>query len=136
MNGGGGGIWSGAAGSTAAVAQGLELVRQGAAMVAGAGLWSLSDADLREAVREGHAAMGAVESAWLGLVAGLDTRPDAVPGARPGRVAATFLVHGLRVAAGKAAADVAAAHAVDQEGGVLPGLAAAFAAGEVSRAHV
>jgi len=112
------------------------LIREGAALVARAGLWSLSDADLREAVREGHAVTGAVESAWLGLVAGLDARPDVVPGARPGRVAATFLVHGLRVAAGKAATDVAGAHALDPEGGVLPGLATAFAAGEVSRAHV
>src|SRR5215470_14110498 len=128
MNGGGGGIWSGAAGSTAAVAQGLELIRQGAAMVAGAALWSLSDADLREAVRAGHGAKGAVESAWLGLVAGLDARPDAVPGARPGRVAATFLVHGLRVAAGRAAADVAAAHALQREDGCLQELGSAFAA--------
>ena len=52
-------------------------------------------------------------------------------GARPGKVAATFLRERLRRS--RAAADVAAAHALDEE---LPRLGEALAAGEVSREHV
>jgi hypothetical protein len=59
-----------------------------------------------------------------------------VVGAAPGRVAATFLIHGCRVAPKQAHFDVLAAEHLDPETGALAGLGAALAAGEVSRGHV
>lgn len=115
---------------------GLALIDRGAAVVATAREWSLSDAELRDAVGAGAAALARLEAAWLGLVRALDGRPEAVAGARPGKTAATFLIHGLRVSAGRAHADVAAAHAIDPDEGPLPRMGAALAAGEVSRAHL
>jgi hypothetical protein len=77
-----------------------------------------------------------VDAAWLGLVRDLDARPEAVAGAQAGRVAATFLTHRLHVTSGQAHTDVAAAQAITPEGGLLAGLGAALAAGQVSRAHL
>ncbi|MFN8075091.1 MAG: DUF222 domain-containing protein [Kineosporiaceae bacterium] len=106
-----------------------------------------------------------VQAARLHLIADLDSRPDAVAGAAAGRVAQTFLAGACRVGAGQAARDVAAARALpvaeatcasatdatdaapadivapgsllgDGASTRLPALAAAFARGAVSRAHV
>jgi len=95
--------------------------------------WSLSDAEARQTVAD---AWAAVQALCLRSVRDLDGRPEAVPGARVGTTAATFLVHGCRVSPGQAHRDVAAAHAIDPGGGELAQLGAALAAGEVSRAHV
>src|SRR5690242_15617438 len=54
-------------------------------------LWPRSDAHSRDAVREGFATMACLEAAWLRLVADLDTRPGAVPKARTGYTAQTYL---------------------------------------------
>ena len=102
----------------------------------GAATWSLSDGELREAVAGLFARLQGVEAGWLGLVRDLDTRPDAVPGARAGEVAKTFLVHRLRRTPAQAGRDVRVAHAIDPAGEVLPTLGAAFTAGQVSREHV
>lgn len=103
-------------------------------------LWSRSDPESRDGVREGFAVLQSLESAWLGLVADLDTRPGAVPGARAGTVAQTFLRAGLLRTSGQAASDVRAAHALAREAvpseGGMPSLGQAFAAGQVSREHV
>ena len=115
---------------------GLDAIRAATAQIAAARTWSMSDAEVRETVRAGAAAVAGLEAAWLGLVRDLDGRPEAVAGARPGTTAATFLIHALRVSNGRAHADVAAAHAIDPDTGQLPALGAAMAAGQVSRGHL
>jgi hypothetical protein len=96
----------------------------------------LSDAEARQTVADAYAVVAAADALLLKVVRDLDGRPEAVPGARPGKTAATFLVHACRVSPGQAHRDVAAAHALDPDGGELPELGAALANGEVSRAHV
>src|SRR3954462_11763856 len=76
-------------------------------VVAAAGGWR-SDALARDGVREGFCVLQAMHAAWLSLVADLDCRPEAVPRARAGTVAQTFLRAGLRRTAEQAAADVRA----------------------------
>ena len=111
----------------------IRRVTQGAGS---ARTWSLSDGELRSALLDAQAAGAGVEALRLGLVRDLDARPEAVPGVAPGRTAVTFLVHACRVSPGQAHRDVAAAHALNPDTGVLPEMGAALAAGEVSRAHV
>ena len=136
MHGGSDDDQAGSGSSMHDVYRGRDLVRQGIALIAQARTWSLADAELRGAVADGAGLLAAVESAWLGLVAALDGRPTAVAGARPGRTAATFLTLGLNRSPAQAGRDIAAAHALHDETPRLPQLAAAFAAGEVSRGHV
>ncbi|MBK8074800.1 MAG: DUF222 domain-containing protein [Kineosporiaceae bacterium] len=116
---------------------------------------TLSDGELRDALIAAHRVANQVEAATLHLVRALDDRPEAMPTCAPGKVAATFLVHALRVDPGTAARDVAAARALDPDGagvGVdtgtvdstgpdaaasgLPEVGAALAAGDISRRHV
>ena len=116
---------------------------------------TLSDAELRDALIAAHRVANQVEAATVHLVRALDDRPEAMPTCCvPGKVAATFLVHALRVDPGTAARDVAAARALDPDGagvGVaddsdgaglgtaalgLPEVGAALAAGDISRRHV
>ncbi|MBK7622029.1 MAG: DUF222 domain-containing protein [Kineosporiaceae bacterium] len=115
---------------------------------------TLSDDELRTAVIAAHRVANQVEAAVLHLVRALDDRPEAMPTCAPGKVAATFLVHALRIDPGTAARDVAAARALDPDGagvGVggdsdgaglggavsgLPGVGAALAEGDISRRHV
>jgi hypothetical protein len=102
--------------------------------------WSMSDRQARAAVRAGHDALAVVEAARLVLVRDLDGRPTAVAGARTGQVARSFLMQALNESGRQAASDVRAARALAPdrpavEGG-LPHLAAAFAAGQVSRRHI
>ncbi|MBK8078112.1 MAG: DUF222 domain-containing protein [Kineosporiaceae bacterium] len=116
---------------------------------------TLSDGELRDALIAAHRVANQVEAAVLHLVRAVDDRPEAMPTCAPGKVAATFLVHALRIDPGTAARDVAAARALDQDGagvGVdtghdglgpdgaatlgLPEVGAALAAGDISRRHV
>ena len=94
-------------------------------------LWQLTDAELRDATEDSFRRLQEAEAAYLEHLLELDSRPGAVPGARPGRVAVTFARDKLRRSC--AAADVRAAHALAEE---LPMLGKALAAGEVSREHV
>ncbi|WP_233149860.1 HNH endonuclease signature motif containing protein, partial [Kineosporia sp. A_224] len=64
-----------------------------------------------------------------------DERPEAVPGASEGKVAAAFLTGRLNVDPGRANADARAAHALDADSGSLPQVGAALAAGEITREH-
>jgi hypothetical protein len=118
----------------------LAAVRAATAELKRVRLWSRSDAAARLGVREGFVAVQALQAAWLGLVADLDSRPEAVPGARAGTVAQTFLRAVLLRTGGQAAADVRAAHALSRDAdpgaGGLPLLGEAFASGAVSREHV
>jgi hypothetical protein len=97
--------------------------------------WSLPDADLRSAVASTGRLLARVDAARLILIRDLDARPSAVPGAATGKTAATFLIHATNASPGQAHADVTVARAMDPEVGPLPATAAAFAAGEISRAH-
>ncbi|MFN8080833.1 MAG: DUF222 domain-containing protein [Kineosporiaceae bacterium] len=117
---------------------------------------TLSDDELRTALIAAHRLANQVEAATLHLVRALDDRPEAMPTCPAGKVAATFLIHALRIDPGTAARDVAAARRLDSDGagvGVdtggtgpaggldaagmgLPGVGAALAAGDISRRHV
>ncbi|MFN8078119.1 MAG: DUF222 domain-containing protein [Kineosporiaceae bacterium] len=117
---------------------------------------TLSDGELRTALIAAHRLTNQLEAATLHLVRALDDRPEAMPTCPAGKVAATFLVHALRVDPGTAARDVAAARRLDPDGagvGVdtgstdpaggldaagmgLPEVGAALAAGDISRRHV
>jgi hypothetical protein len=109
----------------------MAKIQEGLAELSDASLWALSDAESRDLVTVAAGVRSAAEAVYLKTVLDLDTRQDAVAGARPGKVAVTFLRQRLRRT--RAAADVAAAHALE---GKLPRLGDALAAGEVSREHV
>jgi hypothetical protein len=106
-------------------------VREGLAEILDASLWAQSDAEALESLATMAGLQSMLEAAFLKLVRDVDSRPAAVKGARPGKVAKTFLE--LRLRRSHAAADVAAAHALEHQ---LPMLGDALAAGEISRAHV
>jgi hypothetical protein len=113
------------------VQEAVAKVREGLAELCDASLWALSDAESRDHLVRLAAIRNTVDAVYLMAVRDLDSRPDAVAGARPGRVAKTFLEERLRRS--HAAADVAAAHALADD---LSMLGDALAAGEVSREHV
>jgi hypothetical protein len=117
------------------VLSGIDQIEVGVGRVLAASAWTLTDAQVRESLVAVSAAVAQAEAARLALIRVLDERPGSVPGAQRGREAATFLVHRLRVDPGRAAADVAAAHALDPTNGTLRGVGAALAAGEISRDH-
>lgn len=117
------------------VVAGLDAITQAAALVIGAGTLTLSDGELRDALAATWRVRARVEAAYLHVLAALDAREGAVPGAGPGRAGREFLVHALTSTHAAAAADVAAAHALDADTGALPVMGAALATGEVSRAH-
>ncbi len=119
-----------------ALLQALERVRDATERLQGCGSWALSDGEVRDALSAATALVTRLESVRLGLVRELDSRPDAVPGARPERVAATFLIHALRSAPGQAYRDVEAARELSPDAGRLPMMGRELASGEVSRAHV
>ncbi len=118
----------------------VAAIRSAANVLRCSGLHARPDELSRAGVREGFAALQSVHAAWLGLVADLDSRRDAVPGARAGMVARTFLRAGLHRTGDQAAADVRAAHALastaDPCSGGLPRMGRALAEGTISREHV
>ena len=118
------------------VGDALARVRAGLAELAAARLWARGDGQCRELVADLAGLRAVTESVYLSAVRELDSRPDAVAGAVAGKGAATFLIHRCRVGAGQAGLDVAAARALNPDGGVFPQLGAALAAGAVHRAHV
>ncbi|MFN8079365.1 MAG: DUF222 domain-containing protein [Kineosporiaceae bacterium] len=77
---------------------------------------TLSDSELRTALIAAHRLTNQLEAATLHLVRALDDRPEAMPTCPAGKVAATFLVHALRLDPGTAARDVAAARRLDPDG--------------------
>jgi hypothetical protein len=84
--------------------------REGLAELCDASLWAQSDAEARELTAAAFALLNTAQAFYLLAVRDLDQRPGAVAGARPGRVAKTFLEQRLRRS--RAGADVAAAHAL------------------------
>ncbi len=135
---------AGRAGPEAALSAGLAMIRRGIVALADAttravpdsALRAVPDSALRAAIAELTALQASLEAARLAFLRDLDTRPEAVRGAPAGRAAATFLTQALRVSGGQAGRDVAAARAIDPDGGGLTELGAALAEGAVSRAHV
>jgi hypothetical protein len=106
-------------------------VRDGLAALSELRLWALSDSESRDLVADLYGLSASTHAQYLRALADLDSRPDAVAGARPGKVAVTFVRERLRGA--HAATDVATAHALETD---LRQLGAALATGEVSRDHV
>jgi hypothetical protein len=109
-------------------------VRQAAeALLRCSGL-SLRREDVQQGLVDLAAAQAALEAAYLHWVRlSLDAEP---PSERPGAATRSFLTRSLRIGSGPARADVEAARATDPDRGVLRGLGAALADGEVTRAHV
>jgi hypothetical protein len=99
-------------------------------------MFGLSDGELLDSIRAVEQVKAAADSVYLSLLATLQSRPEAVPGAAPGGAAVTFLAEGLRASRGRAARDVRASVAVASGTGSMPALAAAFAGGEITREHV
>ncbi len=140
--------------AASAVPATLDQIGADLTAVACAPTLTLSDSELRDAVARAARLLAQSQAAYLHLVAALDTRPDAVPGAATGKTAATFLIHATHRDPGAAARDVATAHHLDPTGAgtgipeasdtgpgpahphALPELGAALARGEVSRDHV
>ena len=130
--------------------------------VQAAPLLAHGDGQARDVVAQVSRLRSRLDAAYLHVLADLDRRPGAVPGAAAGRVAATFLVHAVTVAPGRAARDVRAARALDPDGAgftpdaatdsadgaegaegaeaahptAMPRLATALAQGAISLAHV
>src|ERR671927_691970 len=77
-----------------------------------------------------------VTSARLGVLAAIDARDDVIPKARVGDAGAVFACHGLGQRRGTARRDAHWAGLLRPEVGDLPAIGAAFAAGDVSAAHV
>ena len=77
-----------------------------------------------------------VASGRLGVLAAIDARDDVIPKARVGDAGAVFAQHVLGQRRGTARRDGAWAGLLRPEVGDLPAVGAAFAAGDVSRAHV
>src|ERR671933_2767686 len=77
-----------------------------------------------------------VASGRLGVLAAIDARDDVIPKARVGDAGAVFANHGLGQRRGSARRDALWAGLLRPEVGDLPAMGAAFAAGDVSSAHV
>jgi hypothetical protein len=103
-------------------------------------LWAQSDTQARDSLNDCFKLKQTLEHIALQLLADLDTRPDAVPGARNGAVARTYIREKLHRRASDCTADVRAAQALitrtDPATGGLPLLAAALATGRVAREHI
>ncbi|MCY7399739.1 MAG: 13E12 repeat family protein, partial [Nocardioides sp.] len=115
---------------------GLALVAQGLDLLLGASVWSVSDAELAEAVVGLTGQAGRVEAARAVLLRESVSRevPDAR--GRQGARTVNLLKARCRVAPGRASADVANAKVTCPESGELRGLGAALAAGQVSGDHL
>ncbi len=138
-------------GPVADAVAGLALIAQGAALVQAAPTSVLTAGEVRDAVAAAVGVRAQVDAGYLHLLAALDDRLDAVPGAATGKNGVTFLIHVGNLAPARAGKDVRAAHALDLGGaGItpaqahdadpagqgLPRMGAALAAGEVSVEHV
>src|SRR4051794_9402625 len=77
-----------------------------------------------------------VSSARLGVLAAIDARDDVIPKARVGDASAVFATHALGQRRGTARRDGHWAGLLRHEVGDLPAVGAAFAAGDISVAHV
>ncbi len=129
---------------------GLELIVRGAGLLQSAPTSVLSAQELRETVAAVAQARSRLDAGYLHLLASLDARDEAVPGASVGKGGATFLIHRMKVSPGQAAREVRLAHALDVDGGGispqagrdadpagpgLPRMGGALAAGEVTLGH-
>lgn len=104
------------------VVAGLASALAAVGLVAGAQTSTLTAEQHRQAVVEVYALAAAVQAASAHLVRTLDARPEAVAGAPRERVAQWFLTERVRLSRAQAAADVAAAWALDPDGsGFLAG---------------
>src|ERR671932_2388093 len=77
-----------------------------------------------------------VGSGRLGVLAAIDARDDVIPKARVGDAGAVFAHHALGQRRGVARRDARWAGLLRPEVGELPAIGAAFAAGDISTAHV
>ena len=116
------------------VEESTGLLLQGFSRLMDVRLWARSDAQARDLVDVTSQLVARAQAAYLAAVRDLDTRPDAVPGARAGDVAKTYLIHRCRVSPGQANTDLTAARATDPDNGPLPDLGDALAHGQASRA--
>src|SRR5919202_2558500 len=77
-----------------------------------------------------------VGSGRLGVVAAIDARDDVIPKAKVGEAGAVFAHHALGQRRGTARRDAAWAGLLRPQVGDLPAVGAAFAAGDITPAHV
>ena len=98
------------------VVEALARIGNDVALLQSAATLCLSDAELRTAVEQSARMRARLEAGYLHLLASLDSRPDAVPGAATGSAGATFLVHTVTMSPGQAHLDVKVAKALDAAG--------------------
>ena len=102
----------------------IDLIGQGTALAAGASIGALSLQDKRDLMAAMVRARTVTEAAYLHVLSQFDRTPSVVPGTTR-RFGYAFLTQRMNVAAGAAAADVAAARQLDPSGsGYDPGLLA------------
>jgi hypothetical protein len=97
---------------------------------------SLRDGRLRSRMGQAQALVAQAEAFRLATLRVLDSRPEAVPGARASQAAAIYLIQRERVSPRQARFDVLVAQHLDPATGALRRLGAALAEGLVSRQHV
>src|SRR3954447_13095654 len=118
-----------AAGPARAVADGL-------AELAGLRHAALGPEEVRALGEVWERFTGQVASARLGVLAAIDARDDVIPKARVGDASAVFGAHVLGQRRGTARRDARWAGLLRVEVGDLPAVGAAYAAGDISPAHV
>jgi hypothetical protein len=118
------------------VAEALSRARRVIDEVAARPGWALAGDELLDGIRSAQELSAILESLRLGLLAELQSRPELIEGAAPGKAAVTFLTTALRVSRAQATRDATAAAAVNAETGDLPRLGAALAEGRTTREHV
>ncbi len=122
-----------------AVLRGLHTLHHHISDLSNLPAWSMNDTESRSAVTEAYRLVARTHAAALQLLADLNTRPDAVPGSRPGRGGQTLLRTALHLRAGAARDEVAAASAITATAGTpgaLPSLGQALADGLTTREHL
>ncbi len=119
----------------ASVLAGLARVQAEVARWPGAPLLNHTDTQARQAVEQALRLRAVVDAAFLHLLADLETRPAAVPGATRGKVAAAFLIHACRVTP-SGAAEPQWGGSAPADAVALPQLGQALAEGAIGLAHV
>src|SRR5919199_2300774 len=119
-----------------AAAEPARAVAQGLADLASLRHAALAPQDVRALGELWERLAAQVASGRLGVLAAIDARDDVIPKAKVGDAGAVFASHALGQRRVTARRDAAWASLLRAEVGDLPAVGAAFAAGDISAAHV
>src|SRR3954451_13787405 len=119
-----------------AAAEPARAIAQGLAELAALRHAALAPEDVRKLGEVFERFTAQVASARLGVLAAMDARDDVIPKARVGEAGAVFGSHVLGQRRGTARRDALWASLLRAEVGDLPAVGAAYAAGDITPAHV